>query len=334
MRILYLGDDWVGSNARSLADGFRQAGHEVVVVDTTPVTLPARLTPPWVYAKVAGRRAPWNVAAVHARIDAVAADFVPDMVFAFKAVHLDQQRLLSVPAALHVHYSPDDVTNPENTTADYLACESQWDLIVTTKRHNVPELRHRGARAVAFVPSAYDPAWHRPSARRGGDRYLAGFIGACRPDRRGLLVDLARRYGCGIALYGPGWRRVPPLWWTRAAVRGPVYGEHFSVAVAAITANLVLLNSANRDTHTCRSFEIPAAGGLFVGERTDEHAALLAEGSECFLFSSPAELHDILDRCARRPDEAAKVAEAGYHRILAGSHRYVDRAREIIHAIG
>ncbi|MBF6176278.1 CgeB family protein [Nocardia blacklockiae] len=334
MRILYVGDDWVGSNARSLADGFREAGHEVVVVDTTAVTLPSRLSPPWVYAKLARRRAPWSVDAVHDEIDALAADFAPDLLFAFKAVHLDQARLLSVPAALRIHYSPDDVANPENITAEYLAHEQLWDLVVTTKRHNVAELRERGARAVTFVASAYDPAWHRPCARRGPEHYLAGFIGARRPDRTALLTELAREYGDALAIYGPGWRRVRPLWRTGAAVRGPVYGEHFSTAVAAMTANLVLLNSANRDTHTCRSFEIPAAGGLFVGERTDEHARLLTEESECFLFSSPAELRAILDRCARHPDQAAKVAEAGFRRITAGRNRYVDRAREIIAAIG
>ncbi|MFI5776504.1 glycosyltransferase [Nocardia sp. NPDC051570] len=334
MRILYLGDDWLGSNARSLADGFRQAGHDVVVVDTTAVTLPARLSPSWLYAKASHRRAPWTLAAVHDRIDALAADFAPDMLFAFKAVHLDQQRLLSVPAALRVHYSPDDVANPENISAEYLAHEPEWDLVVTTKRHNVEELRARGAGAVTFVPSAYDPAWHHPCARRGGSQFLAGFIGAQRPDRRALLVELAREHGDRFAVYGPGWRRVASMRRSAAAVRGPVYGQQFSIAVAAVTANLVLLNSANRDTHTCRSFEIPAAGGLFVGERTDEHAALLTEGTECFLFSSHAELREILERCDRRPDEAVKVAEAGYRRILAGGHRYVDRAREIVHAIG
>ncbi|MCM6772172.1 glycosyltransferase [Nocardia sp. CDC159] len=334
MRILFVGDDWLGSNARSLADGFRQAGHEVVVVDTTAVTLPARLSPPWLYAKASGRRAPWSVAAVHERIDALAAEFAPDLLFAFKAVHLDQQRLLSVPAALRVHYSPDDVANPENISADYLAHESRWDLIVTTKRHNVAELRQRGAAAVTFVASAYDPAWHHPAARRGGQRFLVGFIGARRPDRRTLMIELSREYGGRFAVYGPGWRRIPALRRSRAVVRGPVYGQQFSIAVAAVTANLVLLNSANRDTHTCRSFEIPAAGGLFVGERTDEHAALLDEGTECLLFSSTAELRDILNRCDRDPDAAAKIAEAGYRRIVAGGHRYVDRAREIIHAIG
>ncbi|WP_067542115.1 CgeB family protein [Nocardia crassostreae] len=334
MRILFVGDDWVGSNARSLADGFRQAGHEVVVVDTTPVTLPARLSPPWVYSKLARQRAPWDVQAVHRDIEAAAAAFAPDVLFAFKAVHLDQQRLLATPAALRVHYSPDDVSNPYNTSPEYLAHESRWDLIVTTKWHNVPELAARGARSVKFVRSAYDPAWHRPCARRGARRFLVGFIGAVRPDRQDLLVSLARDFHGDMLLRGPGWRRVRPLWGTGADIGGPVYGEHFSAAVAAVTANLVLLNSDNRDTHTCRTFEIPAAGGLFVGERTDEHAELLQDDTECFLFSGPTELREILDRCARYPEQVAKIAEAGHRRILADGHRYVDRAREIIDALG
>ncbi|MEC3918657.1 CgeB family protein [Nocardia sp. CDC160] len=333
MKVLFVGDDWVGSNARSLADGFRQAGHEVVVIDTTSVTLPARLSPPWVYSKLAHRRAPWDVEALHREIEAAAREFAPDMLFAFKAVHLDQRRLLSAPAGLHVHYSPDDVSNPYNTSPEYLAHEPEWDLIVTTKSHNVAELAARGVRNVKFVRSAYDPALHYPVARRGVRRYLVGFIGAVRPDRQGLLIELAREHRGDMLLRGPGWRRVRPLWRTGADIGGAVYGEHFSAAIAAVTANLVLLNSDNRDTHTCRTFEVPAAGGLFVGERTDEHAELLQDEAECFLFSGPAELRDILRRCGRHPDQVAKVAEAGHRRIAAEGHRYVDRAREIVDAL-
>ncbi|MFE3442749.1 glycosyltransferase [Nocardia sp. NPDC059180] len=334
MRILFIGDDWVGSNARSLAEGFRQAGHDVIVVDSTAVTLPARLSPSWWHAKVSDRRSPRRIAAVHRAIDRAAAEFDPQVVFAFKAIHLDQQRLLGTPAAVHIHYSPDDVANPDNVSADYLAYERDWDLIVTTKRHNVGELCERGARRVRFVRSAYDPAWHHPCAHRGSRRFLVGFIGARRPDRHDLLLTLAREHGSDFQLRGPGWRRVPALWLTGAAVSGPAYGEDFSHAVAAVTANLVLLNSANRDTHTCRTFEVPAAGGLFVGERSAEHSELLDEGTECFLFSGRAELCDILDRCESEPDRMAKIAAAGHRRIVAGRHRYVDRAREIVDVLG
>lgn len=334
MKILYVGDDWVGSNARSLANGFRQAGHEVVMIDSTPVTLPGRLSPPWIYSKIKHRRASWSVDAVHSLIDDIAAEFRPDMVFGFKAIHLDQQRLLDIQARLHVHYSPDDVFNPCNTTPGYLEFEGEWDLIVTTKRYNAPELLERGARAVKFVMSAYDPAWHHLSARHGRRRYLIGFIGACRPDRRDHVVSLARHYGAAMLVRGPGWRRVPELQSTRARVGGPVYGEDFSSEISAVTANLVLLNSNNRDTHTCRTFEVPASGGLFVGERTAEHADLLADGTECVLFSNQDELRAIVDMCEKWPDRAHKIAESGYRRIVGGSHRYVDRAREIADAIG
>ena len=334
MRVLFVGDDWIGSNARSLADGFRAAGHDVVVVDSTPVTLPTRLSPPWAYAKATGRRAPWDVDAVHRRIERAAAVLRPDLLLAFNAAHLDQPRLLSTPSRLRVHYSPDDVSNPDNTSAAYLEHEHAWDMIVTTKRHNVPELVRRGARAVTFVLSAYDPAWHRPVARRGPREYLVGFIGACRPDRRASTTALAERYGARMLVRGPGWRRSPELHRTGATVGGPVYGEHFSAVVAQVTANLVLLNSENRDTHTCRTFEVPAAGGLFVGERTDEHAELLQDGTECFLFSGAEELHEVLRRCEADPGEAREVAARGHRRITGSGHAYVDRAREIVAALG
>ncbi|OHU78232.1 CgeB family protein [Mycobacteroides chelonae] len=329
MKILLIGDDWVGSNARSMADGFRQAGHEVVVVDTTRVTLPARLSPAWVYSKTMRRRASWVQNSVHDQIDAIARDFTPDMLFGFKSIHLDQARLLQVPAAVRVHYSPDDVGNPYNTTADYLAHEREWDLVVTTKRHNVTELHDRGARRVKFVRSAYDPAWHRPCAKRVARQYLVGFIGARRPDRSDMITRLGNEHGKNLLVRGPGWRRTPTLQATGATVGGAVYGDHFATTVASVTANLVLLNSDNRDTHTCRTFEIPACGGLFVGERTDEHSELLNEGTECLLFSNEAELGEALHWCARHPAQAAKIAEAGHLRVTQEYHRYVDRAKEI-----
>lgn len=333
MKILCVGDDWVGSNARSMADGFRQAGHEVVVVDTTSVTLPTRLSPAWLYSKGMRRRAPWLQNAAHEHIERIARDFAPDMLFGFKSIHLDQARLLAVPAALRVHYSPDDVGNPYNTTADYLAHENAWDLVVTTKRHNVPELQARGARQVKFVRSAYDPAWHRPCAKRGARQYLVGFIGARRPDRSELMTRLGNEYRENLLVRGPGWRRMPALQSTGATIGGAVYGDHFASTVASVTANLVLLNSDNRDTHTCRTFEIPASGGLFVGERTVEHAELLNEGTECLLFSDEAELREILHWCARHPAQTTKIAEAGHLRVTREPHRYVDRAQEIVHEL-
>ncbi|WP_019202816.1 glycosyltransferase [Tsukamurella sp. 1534] len=333
MRILFAGDDWYGSNARSFADGFRRAGHDVTVVDTTAVTLPRRGTPAWWYAKATGRRWPADVAAAHRRIEEAAGTSRPDLLFCYTAVHLDQERLLSVPAARRVHYSADDVANPVNTTPAYLAAEAGWDAIVTTKAHNVSELQARGARRVVLVPCAYDPAWHRPVAPRSARRYAAGFVGNARPDRADLLTGLAREMGGRFYLAGNGWRRRPALRGSGATVRGPQYGTDLSAAIGAIGANLVLLNSDNRDTHTCRSYEVPAAGGLFVGPRTADHEALLADGREALLFDGPAELREIVARVEADPDAAARIAARGHAAITGGRNTYEDRAKEIVDAL-
>ena len=334
MRVLVLGDDWYGSNVTSLADGFARAGHEVALVDSTPVSAPARLSVPWLYKRVRGVRAPWQVDRVHTELEQAVTAFRPELLLAFKSIHLDQDRLLGLPVPIKVHYSPDDVANPENITPAYLDQEHRWDCVVTTKVHNVAELRERGARDVLYVHSAYDPAWHHPRAPRGGRRYLAGFIGARRPDRRRLINDLATEFGELFYLAGPGGRRAPELQRSAATVTGGRFGGELSRAIAAVTANLVLLNSDNRDTHTCRTFEVPAAGGLFVGQRTDQHRELLTEGREALLFDDETELRDHLHRCRRDPEGVRRIAAAGHQRIVTGGHSYRHRAEEIVAHVG
>ncbi|TSE00394.1 glycosyltransferase [Skermania sp. ID1734] len=333
MKILFVGDDWYGSNARSLADGFRLAGHDVVVIDTTAVTLPKRGTPPWMYAKATGKRHARTIEAVHQRLSTAAATMRPDLLFCYKSIFLDQARLFELPSALKIHYSADDVSNPYNTTPEYLAAEQCWDAIVTTKAHNVSELRARGARHAVFVLSAFDPAWHHPVARRTAHTFTAGFVGVLRPDRVELVTELAHRYGDAFYVAGPGWRRHAALKTSGAHTAGAQYGEALSVAIAPILANLVLLNSDNRDTHTCRTFEVPAAGGLFVGPRTIEHAELLTDEKEAFLFDTPDELKDILDRCAADPATARAVAERGHRAITTGGHTYRHRAEQILASV-
>ena len=184
--------------------------------------------------------------------------------------------------------------------------------------------------------SAYDPAWHRRcAASTGGMRYDVGFLGHHRPDRALLLARVATRYGRRLGVFGDGWRRraATTSGLRAASLHGPAYGERFSAVVARTRANLVLLNSGNRDTHTCRTFEVPAAGGLFVGERTDEHARLLDDGSEALLFSGDDELFALLDGVTGDPARAARIAEAGWRRIRADRHRYRDRAAQILAGI-
>jgi hypothetical protein len=317
-----------------MASGLEAAGHEVRIIDTTPISKPTPLSPPWWALKVSGGGPSRPGGELLEVARQIAVDWRPDVLFCFKTVRLDQEHLLDLPVPLTVHYSPDDVSNPENVTTDYLVHESQWSLIVTTKRHNVEEIEERTGSKPLFVWSAYDPAWHhpRPLARPYAE-YSVGFVGNARPDRLDLVVGLSRRFGRSFLLAGERWVRMSPSLVRHASVRGPQYGEHFSSAVRSVLCNLVLLNSDNRDSHTCRSFEVPAAGGLVVAERTEDHLELFEEGREALFFSSEDELLELISVVTRAPHSFLDMRRRGHERVVNGNHSYRHRAVEIMNEL-
>lgn len=116
-------------------------------------------------------------------------------------------------------------------------------------------------------------------------------------------------------------------------LRPPVYGRRYASVMGEIFASPILLNSDNRDAHTCRSLEVPACGVLAIAPRTEEHQALLDEHTECLMYASRAELEELLQRVQREPARMSAVAEAGQKRILGGRHTYADRCDEILSAL-
>lgn len=333
MRVLFVGNLYSGSNARSLALGFESAGHEVRSIDTTRWTSPRVFSKPWLDLQRTGKVSRDVNLTVARRIRDLTVGWTPDLVLCVKTIRFDQRVLLSAPGRYRVHYSADDVSNPSNVSADYLLRERDWDLVVTTKRHNVEELGARGVGRVLFVWSAYDPTIHHGPAADVGRRYLVGFIGAMRPDRVDLPRTLAGTVPHRGLVRGPRWRRRYPTGSRGVTIGGTVPGTEYAAVSAQVFASPILLNSDNRDLHTCRSLEAPACGNLALAPRTDEHQLLLDDGTECLMHGSDEELTENMRRVAGDGRRLAGVASAGRRRILAGNHTYADRAREIIAAL-
>jgi hypothetical protein len=313
-----------------MARGLSGLGHEVLGIWTDSINNPSRHSLAWGYKHLSGRRAPWTIRRFKAALRA-AEEFKPDIVFCFKAIHVPQELLLSVKSKLHIHYSPDDLCNKRFTSQDYLDHERAWTLIVTTKRYNLPELASRGTMRTLQVQCAYDPTWHFPAPSTMGPRFDVGFIGTAtdRPGRIEFMGRLAAIYQKHLVAIGNGW---PSSAIARMATTSPpVYGEQFSYRVASITSNLVLL--APRDQHTTRSYEIPAARGLFLGERTEEHTAIIEDYVEGLLYSSEEELIERLHWVERNQGSAREIASRGWRRITRGKNSYGDRASEILNHV-
>ena len=326
-RVLFVGDDWYGSNATSLRNAILRHGHDCLTFNSTsmgnaglPRRIARRISP------VSPSQSEWNALLVH-----TVKMWRPDVLFVFKGLAVTPE-VLATTTAMCVHYHPDDSTNPENRSSIYDAAENHYDLHVTTKSFNVDELKARGVARAMYVPCAYDRDWHRPVPRDRSRSYVVGFIGTRRANRTRLINELADEWGRAFLICGDRWRR--DLYAVRkATVQGPQYGFNLSRAVARAPVQLGLLNSYNRDRHTCRSFEIPAAGGLLVAERTDEHIAMLDDEKEVLLFSSADELRSHIKRTAREPEAAARMAHAASHRIRAEKNTYDDRWRTILEAL-
>lgn len=327
-RMLFIGNASYGSNAASLAFGFRHNGWQVDHINTSYYESPYGLPVRRAFKKIA--RAEYDKyieTRLRRTVREAARRSNYDVLVGFKSLWVSSHTLASVPGAVKIHYHPDDSANPTNRSEILSEAESSWDAHVTTKSFNVKEVESRTGQPALYVKCAYDPRWH---IAQGNYRWpRVGFIGTRRPDRASLIHSLSTEYGSEMSVVGLGWPRdkqLDPL----TQVKPPAYGCDMARAVSAAPIQLGFLNSDNRDRHTCRTFEIPACGGLLVAERTDEHAEIFEDYRSAALFSNEEELRETLSFLNRNIDKARSIAAEGQRRIASGRNTYADRAFEII----
>lgn len=335
LTILYCGTTNPGGTCLQRMQDLQKLGHRVIEVDTVPGEIATRRdTFAWrVRNRLMGAI---DESRANERLLELPADLNPDVLWFDKPVTIERSTLRTLqqrwPNAFALSYSGDDMFNPRNQSRAWRETIADWNLHVTTKSFNVPELEAAGASDVLFVDKAFSPRVHRPmplsaKARRdfGGD---VGFIGWPERDREHSMRYLAR-HGVDVRVWGP-W----PRWKAARSFRvegRPVWGDDYARAISAFRINLGFLRRVNRDLHTTRSIEIPACGGFLLAERTDEHRRLFEEGVEAEYFGSDAELLDKVRHYLTHESERARIAAAGLRRCLTGGYSNADRLTSILH---
>lgn len=324
LTIVFVGPLYVGSTTRQRMLAFDRMGHRIVPIDIVPGDLAARrLTLGWrVKRRLLGER---DESRANERLLELPASLAPDLVWIEKGLTIEPSTLATLrlrwPGARVVSFSPDDMFNPNNQSPQWLRALGLYDLHVTTKTFNVPELRAAGATDVFYFDKGYSPQVHRPhpvtpDLRRqfGGD---VGFVGWPERERERSMRFLARN-GVPVRIWGP-WPR-----WKRAnnlIVEGrPLWDTEYAQALSSFRINLGFLRHVNRDRHTTRSIEIPACGGFLLAERTDEHLALFREGVEAEFFGSDGELLEKARWYLEHEEERARIAAAGLERCRSGGY--------------
>jgi spore maturation protein CgeB len=236
-----------------------------------------------------------------------------------------------------VHYSPDNYCLAQNDSRHLRAALPLYDLVVTTKTHNVEPLRRAGARRVLLSGNAYDPATHRPLELDPAERQAlacdVSFVGRWEREREALLGVLAAE-PIRLSVRGPGWERVRHAALRACVTARPVLGDAYARTLVAAKIGLGLLSRLADDAITQRSVELPACGAFMLAERTEEHLAHFREGEEAAFFAGAAELVEKVHFYLAHEPERRRIAAAGRRRCETSAYSYDARLGAILAALG
>ena len=275
--------------------------------------------------------------ALNRRVLATASQFTPTVVLVtglmpVRGSVLEEIRHTS--GATVVNYMTDDPFNPRHRSPTALRSIPAYDLYMSLKPAVDDDLRKAGARRICRSWFAYDPTLHFPELPPPGEaaRWSADvtFIGGADADRASLLAPVRRwaeEHDKSFAVFGGFWDRFPDY---VAHYRGFATGAAYRYALGSAGVLLCPVRRANRDGHTMRTFEAPAAGAFMLLERTPDHRELFDEDRHAAFFDGPAELRDKAALYLGRDDERRRMAAAAHARITSGGHTYADRLRQIL----
>lgn len=321
-RILFVGD------LNEYGRGFQryrtlmEMGHEATAFPHTKVSSPHRIAPPSFMFRVFWKlRIPLDTMKVNEKIRDAVRHSSFDVIWIEKGNMVWPWTLRYIkkcaPSAKLVSCSEDDMYASHGHSLWYRWGLRHYDLVFTTKRYNLDELKLFGTKETKLFLDSYDENTHRPIrlTKMDTERFACDVsaIGAFEKERAESLLYLAT-HGVPVVVWGNGWGG-----WVNAhpnlVVKNEfLFGEEYPKAICATKINLNFLRKVNRDEVTSRSVEIPACGGFMLGERTRRHLEFFEEGKEAEFFGSNEELLKKVKYYLEKPEEREKIAQAGRKR--------------------
>jgi spore maturation protein CgeB len=211
---------------------------------------------------------------------------------------------------------------------------SHYDHIFTSRKINVDEVKVLNPN-VSFLPFSFYPKIHRiPKWNRTDfEKWKSDvvFVGTWMRDRWEKLEKLVQSVPADYAIYGPRWWKIPKSSILTRHIRGGELGPgDMAKAIYYSKIALGFLSKENRDEYTTRTFEIPACGGLFLGERTPTHLKIYREGKEAEFFGSEDELIKKVKNLLTEDKARENIRISGIRAVTRGKFTHGDRIKVIL----
>jgi spore maturation protein CgeB len=339
MKIVIYGDKSLGSGGWSYAQCLTEMGHKIDHMSDPENKGQYRSIPVRLYRRFR-RELPAHLRREHvSELKKLVAEARPHIVIVLKGLHLSGEDVRELKARCEwiVNINHDDFFshNPNNWSKIQREAIPAYDYIFVTRRVNVAEIEERNAN-VEFFPFAYNPDIHKIIKIAEAERQRFAndlvFIGTWERDRAELLEHLVRQLDVRVEIYGSQWEKLSASSDLIKYVKGQgAYGDEMCKLIGGSNMSLGFLRKENRDQYTQRTFEIPACGGVLLGERTSEHLDIYQEGREAEFFdpTDPGELIDKVRALLADAPRREAMRAAGNAALLRGHHTYHDRMERL-----
>lgn len=340
IKILFVGETWKGSSARSLCealavlpdvymdelgeDHYFPKGKSLVVRGTN------RLLRRWHRAELTRE--------IAAKISALQPDVL--MVYKGSGVSTEVVQRAKQSGVFTVNVFPD--YSPHAYGAELREAMGEYDLVVSTKPFHPANWNaiYGYANRCVCVPHGYDPAvhyWPEPPGEQDIDVVLAA---SWRPQYERLMVELGDVLGdeqISVALVGPGWAerrdRLPSIWQVSGGLYGRAYGEFVrrgKIVIAPVHREVFIGGIQQPgDEDTTRTYELASAGCFFLHRRTPFAMTVYDENREVPMWDDASELADLI-RLYLPQEEMRRVMAARAHARAVSDYSVPARASQVI----
>jgi glycosyltransferase involved in cell wall biosynthesis len=342
-RILFIGETWQGSSARSMREALALLP-QVIMSDVGPDHfLPNHRN---LALRIANRLLHGlQLKELERAILEAMSGFRADVVVVYKgngigADLLEEIRRSGIPL---INMFPD--YSPHTYGRGLQQAMGCYDLVISTKPFHPARWQsvYGYSNPCVFVPHGYDPAVHYWPDSSPSQSYDVALCSTWRPEYHRLMrafAEALRDDRISIAIAGSGWQahrdQLPRHWQYVGPRTGRAYGEFLRsarIAIAPINRDVVVRGVKQPgDEDTTRTYELAAAHCFFLHQRTDYVAAVYDEQEEVPLWGDATELANLVRRWL--PDEEGRqMMAARAHSRAVPAYSIPQRAVSVLQHI-
>lgn len=340
LRVLYVGESWLGSCARSLKEALVR-NSQVELDEVNEDNFFPKHRARWLRGIHRLLYRSYRQGLYREILDRVAV-FHPEYMVVYKGYSLDadfvvQLHLLGVRT---VNVYPD--YSPHAYGERHRKAVGAYDLIISTKPFHPAcwQSVYGYINSCDFVPQGYDPVLHLATVPPVEQPFDVVLVATWRAEYGDLMKQIAvlfagRQIKVGIG--GNGWQQhrseFPPDWVLGGAMHGRSYLEWLrkgKVCIAPVTREVVI-NGVRQpgDEDTTRTYELAAAHCFFIHRRTPYVQTLYSETEEVPMYDDAEELAENILYFLAHTEERERMAEAAHNRAVP-AYSLDARAGEIV----